>query len=38
MALPPRSRTPGYPALIDGPAWADYFLLTELTKNPDGYR
>lgn len=29
---------PGYSALIDGPNWVDYFLLVELTKNPDGYR
>ena len=27
-----------YSALIDGPAAVDYFLLVELTKNPDGYR
>ncbi|KAL4447270.1 hypothetical protein ABPG77_007303 [Micractinium sp. CCAP 211/92] len=32
------SRTPGYTSYIDGPAWVDYFLITELTKNPDGYR
>ena len=32
------SRSPAYTTLIDGPAWVDYFLLVELTKNPDGYR
>lgn len=32
------SRTPSYTTYIDGPSWTDYFLLTELTKNPDGYR
>lgn len=32
------ARSPGYTALLDGPSWVDYFLLTELTKNPDGYR
>lgn len=30
--------TPSYTSLIDGPNWVDYFLLVELTKNPDGYR
>jgi hypothetical protein len=35
---PPHSRTPAYTTYIDGPTWTDYFLLTELTKNPDGYR
>lgn len=30
-ATPPPlcSRTPGYTSFIDGPAWVDYFLLTE---------
>jgi hypothetical protein len=27
-----------YTRYIDLPAWIDYFLLVELTKNPDGYR
>jgi len=27
-----------YISYIDGPSFTDYFLLTELTKNPDGYR
>ena len=37
--LPPGcSRSPSYTTFIDGPSWLDYFLLTELTKNPDGYR
>ncbi|EFN58239.1 hypothetical protein CHLNCDRAFT_142143 [Chlorella variabilis] len=31
-------RSPSYTTFIDGPSWLDYFLLTELTKNPDGYR
>jgi hypothetical protein len=26
-----------YTDLVDGPAWVDYFLLVELTKNPDSY-
>jgi hypothetical protein len=30
--------SPGYTSFIDGPNWVDYFLLVELTKNPDGYR
>ncbi|GAB4816688.1 hypothetical protein N2152v2_003734 [Parachlorella kessleri] len=30
--------SPDYTSLIDGPNWVDYFLLVELTKNPDGYR
>jgi len=27
-----------YTSYIDGPSFTDYFLITELTKNPDGYR
>ncbi|KAH7616560.1 hypothetical protein Ndes2526B_g08649 [Nannochloris sp. 'desiccata'] len=27
-----------YTSYIDGPSFTDYFLLTELSKNPDGYR
>ena len=30
--------SPDYTSFIDGPNWVDYFLLVELTKNPDGYR
>lgn len=33
-----RSGNDSYTSFIDGPAFVDYFLLTELTKNPDGYR
>jgi hypothetical protein len=32
------ARSPSYTSLIDGPAFVDYMLLVELTKNPDGYR
>lgn len=27
-----------YTSYIDGPSFTDYFLFTEVTKNPDGYR
>ncbi|KAL4858496.1 hypothetical protein ACK3TF_001466 [Chlorella vulgaris] len=32
------NRSPSYTSFIDSPSWLDYFLITELTKNPDGYR
>ena len=28
----------GYRKFIDVPSFVDYFLATEITKNPDGYR
>ncbi|KAL6771033.1 hypothetical protein ACKKBF_B33660 [Auxenochlorella protothecoides x Auxenochlorella symbiontica] len=30
--------SPGYTQYIEAPSFIDYFLLTEVTKNPDGYR
>ena len=33
-----RDPNAGYPAHINTTTFVDYMLLTELTKNPDGYR
>jgi hypothetical protein len=33
-----RGPNASYTAFIDGPSFADFFLLVELSKSPDGYR